>query len=59
MSHTIAPDQATGIRALNIRISELENQYAELFLERSSPELLKSIHFQLQELKRELERMER
>lgn len=59
MSNTYVRDQASEIRALNTLISELENQYAELFLDGGTPELLKRIHFELEELKRELQRIKR
>lgn len=59
MSLITVPDRSSRIRALNARISELENLYADLFLQCGSPELLKSIHLELEALKRELRHMAR
>lgn len=59
MSLITVPDRSSRIRALNARISELENLYADLFLQCGNPELLKSIHLELEALKRELRHMAR
>lgn len=59
MSLITATDRSSRIRALNARISELENLYADLFLQCDSRELLKSIHLELEALKRELKHMVR
>ena len=44
---------------LKTQISELENQYAELFLEDGDREELKKIHQRLERLKQELNRNKR
>lgn len=45
----------TAISDLQAQISELENQYAELFLDHDNREELKKIHLHLELLKQELE----
>lgn len=45
----------TEIQDLQTQISELENQYAEYFLEKRAPDDLKKIHLRLEALKKELE----
>lgn len=54
MTRTTAGHTHTEIRELEAQISELENQYAELFLDISNLEQLKTIHMHLETLKQEL-----
>lgn len=59
MMLTSVPHADSAINDLKSRISDLENQYAELFLEGGNREMLKSIHTCLEVLKGELKTMER
>lgn len=49
----------TALQDLQTRISELENQYAEHFLDKRDPEGLKKIHLRLEDLKQELKQRAR
>lgn len=54
MTRTAAGHPNTEISELKAQISELENQYAELFLDHTNREELKKIHRHLETLKLEL-----